>query len=466
MTGGPALWMKSRLGVLVDQLAPPSLPGRETAFAALSAVEAELRECRSPAAAAGVLENHKQEVHRLLLRHFSPLAAKALTLKILNLHLAKYHFQSRDSVLLSRPFGLVVDPSNVCQLACPGCVHSNRSEALKLFDWSNGTLGEDRFHALLRLYGPSAIGIYFCNYGEPLLNLNTPKLIRRAKSYLMATALSTSLSVRRFDAKAYVESGLDLMILSVDGATQPVYETFRRNGNLELVIDNIRSLVEAKRLLGRRTPVLSWNFLAFEHNKHEIPAAERMARKLGVNLFRVVNPFDVRWDDPNVRPAAVKPSVKRLDWTSITNPPENWNPFPELLDATAIESAFASSWSAPDEAGAPSSGHTCHWLYKNMVMDAHGRIMPCCGAPRPDTNLVFADFERSNGDSFNSERYRQARSFFREERAPADGDSPFCTQCEWDHTTVNIGSPEIRRYFRAANAGLFDRRSVGMLADW
>ena len=101
-----------------------------------------------------------------------------------------------------------------------------------------------------------------------------------------------------------------------------------------------------------------------------------------------------------------------------------------------------------------------------MVMDAHGRIMPCCGAPRPDTNLVFADFERSNGDSFNSERYRQARSFFREERAPADGDSPFCTQCEWDHTTVNIGSPEIRRYFRAANAGLFDRRSVGMLADW
>src|SRR6185437_16105262 len=124
---------------------------------------------------------HKQEVHRLLLRHFSPLAARALTLKILNLHLAKYHFQSRDSVLLSRPFGLVIDPSNVCQLACPGCVHSGRSEELKLFDWPNGTLSQMRFAELLKLYGPYGVGVFFCNYGEPLLNLTTPKLIRMAK---------------------------------------------------------------------------------------------------------------------------------------------------------------------------------------------------------------------------------------------------------------------------------------------
>ena len=48
--------------------------------------------------------------------------------------------------------------------------------------------------------------------------------------------------------------------------------------------------------------MLSWNFLAFEHNAHEIPLAARMARKLGVNRFRVVNPFDVSWDDPNIRP--------------------------------------------------------------------------------------------------------------------------------------------------------------------
>jgi MoaA/NifB/PqqE/SkfB family radical SAM enzyme len=458
--------MKSTLGVLADRIMPPSLGGGQALFAAISEIDSRLERCGNSGVAARVAERSKDAVYRLLQGRFSPVESQALTLKILNLCLGKYCFRARDSMPRSRPFGLVVDPSNVCQLACPGCVHSDHSGELKLFDWPNGTLTEDRFDALLRAYGPTAVGIYFCNYGEPLLNLRTPRLVRRAKQYLMATALSTSLSVRRFDAEAYVESGLDFMVLSVDGATQPVYETFRRNGDLELVYRNIRSLVAAKRKLNKRTPVLSWNFLAFEHNAHEIPQAERMARKLGVNLFRVVNPFDVGWDDPDIRPAPVKSHVRRLDWTAITNAPENWNPFPESVDAAAIGKAFEEPWNTPGGGDVPSAGHTCHWLYKNMVMDAHGRIMPCCGAPRPDTNLVFARFESSADDPFHSERYRQARTFFRDEDAPLGPDAPFCAQCEWDHTTVNIGPPEIRRYFRSASSSLFDRRSLNLLADW
>jgi MoaA/NifB/PqqE/SkfB family radical SAM enzyme len=458
--------MRSTLGVLVRQFVPAFLVGGKTAFPVLTGIELELRQCRSAAAAATVLERCKADLCGLLGERFPSAAAQALTLKLLNLCLAKYHFRARDTVLQSRPFGLVVDPSNVCELACPGCVHSHGSEELKRFDWPKGTLSEDRFRALLRLYGPTAIGIYFCDYGEPLLNLNTPKLIRMAKNYFMATALSTSLSVRRFDPEAYVESGLDFMVLSIDGATQSVYQVFRRNGKLEVVIDNMRRLVEAKRRLRRSTPVLSWNFLAFEHNAHEIPLARRMARKLGVDLFRVVNPFDVRWDDPDIRPAAVKSYVRRLDWLTISNPPENWNPFPESVDAQTIARAFEAPLNGQvGNDTQASSGHTCHWLYKNMVMDATGRILPCCGAPRPDTNLVFARFDPDAGDPFNSERYRQARRFF-SAGIPVNGDPPYCTECEWDHTTVNIGGPEIRRYFRAADASFFDWRSLRLLSAW
>lgn len=456
--------MRRTLGVLIRQVASPL--GGGTAFPALSRIERELRQCRGAAAAASVLAGRKAELCRLLSRRFAPAAAQALTLKILNLYLARRHFRERDRVLLSRPFGLVVDPSNVCELACPGCVHSRGSEERSVFDWPRGTLAEERFRALLRSYGPAAIGIYFCNYGEPLLNLRTPQLIRMAKGYLMSTALSTSLSVRRFDPDAYVESGLDFMVLSIDGATQPVYQVFRRNGNLELVLDNARRLVAAKRKAGRRTPVLSWNFLAFEHNAHEIPRAERMARGLGVDVFRVVNPFDVRWDDPAIRPAAVRPYVRRLDYASLSYPPENWNPFPGSLEAGAIASAFEAPWNGQAEAaGGPGPGHTCHWLYKNMVMDAGGRILPCCGAPRPDAKLVFGRFEGRDGDAFNTDMYRQARALF-SAGARGAGDEPYCAQCEWDHSTVNIGSPEIRRYFRAADAAFFDRRSLRLLSDW
>ena len=465
MLASPGL-MRSAVGVLASRLVPASVLGPRTAFRALTRIDAALSQCGSASETATVLDKSKAGLCELLRQRFSSVEAQALTLKILNLWLARHHFRARDALLLSHPFGIVVDPSNVCQLACPGCVHSDHSELLKLFDWPKGTLSELRFAALLKLYGPTAIAVYFCDYGEPLLNLNTPKLIRMAKSYLLATALSTSLSVRRFDPEAYVASGLDFMVLSIDGATQRVYERFRRNGDLELVFENVARLVDAKRRLRRRTPLLSWNFLAFEHNSHEIPAAERMARRLGVNYFRVVTPFDVSWDDPEIRPAAVKPYVSRLDWTSIANPPENWNPYPEAVEAGTIAAAFEKPLNRGIVGDAPAgSGHTCHWLYKNIVMDATGRILPCCGAPRLDAKLVFGTLDGDSGDPFNSERYRQARAFFAGDSS-VRADKLHCSQCEWDQTTVNIGGPEIRRYFRAVDPWFFDRRSLHLLSAW
>ena len=454
------------LSALFHNFVPASLYGGQTVFPALATIDRELQQLQRADRAAETLERSKAQLFAVFQERFDPTQAQALTLKILNLFLARHHLRTRSSSVLSRPFGLIVDPSNMCQLACPGCVHSTRNEALKVFDWPNGTLAEDRFSSLLSLYGPYAIGVYFCNYGEPLLNLHTPRLIRRAKTYLAGTALSTSLSVSRFDADAYVEAGLDFMVLSIDGATQPVYERFRRNGDLELVFSNIGKLVDAKRRLRKRTPVLSWNFLAFEHNAHEIPLAARMARKLGVNQFRVVNPFDVGWDDPEIRPAAVKGGVQRLNFSSVGGETENWNPFPASLDHGAIARAFDNPWSHPAANDSPpTAGHTCHWLYKNIVMDATGRIMPCCGGPRPDINLVFGKFEGNGSDAFNSETYRQARAWFSSGSTPS-ASAPHCARCEWDQTTVNIGGPEIRRYFHAADAAFFDRRSLRLLSSW
>ena len=450
---------------LFHRFVPASLYGGETAFPTLSMIDRELRHCSQPAAAASVVEESKQDLYVRLRRRFPSTVAKALALKILNICLAKYHYSARSTSVLSRPIGLVVDPSNVCQLACPGCVHSAGSEARELFDWPNGTLSEERLSALLKLYGPYAIGVLFCNYGEPLLNLNTPKFISQAKRYLMRTALSTSLSVQKFDPDAYVESGLDFMVISIDGATQPVYERFRRHGNLELVLGNVRKLVATKRKLGSSTPLLAWRFLAFEHNAHEIPLAKHLARKLGVNQFQVSNPFDVTWDDTEMRPAAVRPSHRRLDWHSIANFGADGNLISDKAAAANIACAFESPWNEHATSNAArTSGHTCHWLYKNIVMDATGRILPCCGAPRPDANLVFGTIEGNGADLFDTEMYRQARSFFTGTRA--SDNSPYCTQCEWDQTAVNIGGTEIRRYFRTVDAAFFDRQSLQLLSGW
>ena len=81
--------------------------------------------------------------------------------------------------------------------------------------------------------------------------------------------------------------------------------------------------------------------------------------------------------------------------------------------------------------------------------------------------LVFGTFDGNGSDPFNSEKYRQAREWFSGGAPPpADDGAPHRAKCEWDHTDVNIGSPEIRRYFRAADAAFFDRRRVAILSGW
>ena len=68
-------------------------------------------------------------------------------------------------------------------------------------------------------------------------------MIRSAKNYLLHTCISTNFSLP-IDAEALVGCGLNFLFLSIDGATQPTYEKFRRGGGLDLCLDNVRRVLE------------------------------------------------------------------------------------------------------------------------------------------------------------------------------------------------------------------------------
>lgn len=449
----------------------------------LGEIDKEVAASRGIGAVLESVDWHKKSLYNLLhVRLKSSLAAKALTIKVLNLCVARYHFLARSTTLLSRPYGLEVDPVNNCNLACPGCVHSSRSKDLHLFDWTSGMLAPEFFAAFLDRYGPYAVQITLCNYGEPLLNPHTPEFIRLAKNYLLLTTLSTNMTAPRFDADSYAASGLDFMTVSLDGATQGVYERFRKKGDLELAFTNIRSLVEAKRRLGKSRPFISWQFLAFEHNKHEIGSAREIARDLGVDQFCVATPFDVSWDDPDVRTAAIEPATDELHPGSAQSLAANWNPFGAQEAEPAIEREFAATWAdrlalQPDDIHRyhAQSKNVCHWLYKNMAMDATGRIIPCCAAPQPKADLVFANFTAEAPESFNSEKYRLARLSFAdkpayavERSAFAPTTTPHCVACDWvsDQQAAQIDTDQVQNYLRSAGAGLFDSPSLQFLSKW
>ncbi len=444
----------------------------------LSAIEERIREERNLGAVLQSLDTAKGKLYGCFLEYFdSTLVAKVLALKVLNLCLGKHQFLARSTVSIARPYGLLIDPSNGCNLACPGCVHSRSAKKLGVFDWKPGMLSEERATAFLSQFGPYAIQILFCNYGEPLLNPNTPKFIRLAKSYRSQTMLSTNLAMDHFDADSYVRSGLDYMILSIDGATQAVYERYRKKGNIEIVYRNIQKLVEAKLRLRKRTPILCWQYLAFEHNVHEISDAVDIARCLGLDEFKIASAFDVGWDDPGVQPAKIEPVTLKFNTDAGHRMMENWNAFPGSLDAETIEHEFETGWieklarqPQKDSGSSPAAGHTCHWLYKSLTMDANGRILPCCGAPGPGKDLIFSDFNSGDvHDPFNSDKHRLARLYFADRdayRRTGQQQEPYCVSCTWNQTRTDIGSAQVEHYLKAAGSALFNSKSIRMLCSW
>src|SRR5690606_29835086 len=80
-----------------------------------------------------------------------------------------------------------------------------------------------------------------------------------------------------------VASGLDRLIISLDGTTQDTYQSYRVGGTLEKVLAGTRNVLAARKAMRSRTPHISFQFLVVRQNEHQIPEVYRLARELGVD---------------------------------------------------------------------------------------------------------------------------------------------------------------------------------------
>ncbi len=88
-------------------------------------------------------------------------------------------------------------------------------------------------------------------------------------------------------AKDTIKSGLDRLIISIDGTTQEVYEQYRKGGTLNKVIDGTRKLVHWKKKLKSTTPHLVFQFLVVKPNEHQIEDVKRIAMEVGVDEVKL-----------------------------------------------------------------------------------------------------------------------------------------------------------------------------------
>ncbi len=251
-----------------------------------------------------------------------------------------------------------IDPCFSCQLHCPNCA----GEMIRRDGYTMQIMTVPQIEKILQNYGDGLARIWLSLWGEPLLNKHLPELIERCKRHDIWVLISTNLSVpMKPDAiEALVSSGVDSLILSIDGATQETYEIYRKGGELDLVIENIRQLVAAKRRLGRPTPYLYWRYLEFEWNRHEIEAARTLATALGVDQF-------------GVEPGITAPPISA---TLHGHKPDRSSHIPE----PGIEAGWRKL------AARQRDGHGyfgCDYLYSSISINANGQVHPCCYVVAP-----------------------------------------------------------------------------------
>ncbi|MFZ4581350.1 MAG: radical SAM/SPASM domain-containing protein [Paludibacter sp.] len=189
----------------------------------------------------------------------------------------------------SLPFFLSIEPSDFCQLQCPECPVgvNKRNQGTNIdFELYKNIIDELKstlFHLIL----------YF--QGEPLLNKNLTNMIAYAHKSRIFTSTSTNAQLINSElAREIVESGLDKLIISMDGATQEVYEKYRIGGKLALAIKGVEEVYYWKKQLKSETPFIEIQFIVLKTNEHQLKEIKQLSNRLNVNrlTFKTAQLYD------------------------------------------------------------------------------------------------------------------------------------------------------------------------------
>lgn len=182
-------------------------------------------------------------------------------------------------VPMGMPISISIEPTTSCNLRCPECPSGLRS-----FTRPTGMLKEDLFRRVIDELAPTLSYLTFYFQGEPYLNPQFLPMVRYASQHGIYTATSTNAHYLD-EARAIetVQSGLDRLIISIDGTHQDTYAAYRVGGSLEKVIAGTREILKARQALKSKTPHVVFQFLVVRPNEHQVPDVYALARELGVD---------------------------------------------------------------------------------------------------------------------------------------------------------------------------------------
>lgn len=284
----------------------------------------------------------------------------------------------------SWPYLLIVDPCSYCNLKCPLCYTGmgRLGRPQKMLSFAQFRACFDQLRSYL-------LEVSFHNWGEPLLNPEVYAMIAHAQACDVGTNLSTNLAhVTSDELEAIIASGLEYLVVSLDGASDSSYRQYRIGGEFHQVVQNLSELLRLRRLRRLKVPVVEWQFIVMRHNEHELASAKQMARQLGIDVLRFI-------------PVGLPLESSQTERKALA---EQW--FPRTIPTRGNQTARY-----PQQFGQRPRRGPCFYLYRSLTVNADGGISPCCMVSRQ-----AADFGHSLDSDlhslWNNQHFISARALF------------------------------------------------------
>lgn len=268
-----------------------------------------------------------------------------------------------------------VEPTVACNLGCITCFRNEWDEPM-------GRMSDATFASVLqglRTLQPTP-GVYFGGIGEPLYHPRTAGWVAQAKALGARVELITNgTTLTEEISRQLIEAGLDVLWVSIDGASPESFEDVRHGAKLPEVIDNLRRFSRMRPADHHPRPQIGIAFVAMKRNIAELPEVIRLGKSFKATLFSVSNiqPATADMQDEALyagtmhniaylqAPHLPRLSISRMDFDASTR-----DALFEAFNSQLNVEFAGNNWSGTSD--------TCHFVEGGTMSVAwNGDVSPC-----------------------------------------------------------------------------------------
>ena len=291
---------------------------------------------------------------------------------------------------MGKPFSMSVEPTTNCNLHCPEC-----PTGLRILTRPQGNMTFPLFKKTIDEIHKDLIYLILYFQGEPLINKSFFDFVKYAGSKRIYTATSTNAHfLNDNNCRQIIESGLDRIIISMDGITQEAYGSYRIGGKVDSVKNGIANLIAWKNKLKSSKPYTILQFLVLKTNEHEINDIKMFAKQSGIDELQLK-------------------SAQFYDY-------KNGNP---LIPTTSKYSRYRKMPDGTYKFKNKLEDH-CLRMWTSCVITWDGRVLPCCFDK--DAKYSFGNINDQNFSSiWSNPQYYSFRNNILNDRKSID----ICSNC-------------------------------------